>query len=83
MQPARMKPDDLFAVSVVDNTRSQVVCPKSLQSDFVTHLGSNGIECSLSQGNVTIGEKTYAVEVIITEAGVIRVFELLRNFMQA
>lgn len=83
MSPPRMKPTDLFGVSVVDNTRSQVVCPASLRGEFFAHLQSQGVACSLGRGVVTIGDATSEVDVIVTEAGVSRVFALLHNYMRA
>jgi len=83
MSPPRMKPTDLFGVSVVDDTRSQVVCPNSLRDEFFAHLQSQGVSCSLGRGVVTIGDAAYEVDVIVTEVGMSRVFELLHNYMQA
>ncbi|GDY08309.1 hypothetical protein LBMAG52_17950 [Planctomycetia bacterium] len=83
MAAPRMKATDLFGVSVVDDSRSQVVCPESLRPTFMLHLQAQGIDCSLGKGVVSIEDATFEVDVIITEAGVSRVFSLLHNYWQS
>ena len=83
MTNTRLKPKDLFGVSVIDEFRSQVVCPDSLRGMLLTHLYSQGINCSLGKGEVTIGNETRELDVIVTEAGVNRVFTILKNYIQA
>lgn len=78
-----MKPTDLFGVSVLDDCRSQVVCPDDLRGEFLSHLQSQGINCSLGRGVVTIGDGKYEVDVIVTESPVSRVFALLHHYLQS